>query len=55
MKVSIAIVCSNDHLIKKCLKSIPKKTPVIMVLNYPDEFVLKEVSNKKNIKVYNNV
>jgi len=52
MKFTIAIICSNDHLIEKCIKSIPKDIPIIVVLNYPDDYVLNVVNNNKQIKVY---
>lgn len=52
MKMSIAIICSDDHLIKKCLESIPDKVPIILILNYPDEYVLNLVKNNKQISVY---
>lgn len=52
MKLTIAIICSNDHLIKKCIDSIPKQTPIIVILNYPDDYVLNIVNNDKRIKVY---
>lgn len=52
MKLTIAIICSNDHLIKKCLDSIPKSTPVIVVLNYPDKYVLNLVKKYENVTVY---
>lgn len=52
MKLTVAIICSNDHLIQRCLNSIPKKTPIIVILNNPDEYVLKVVENDKRIKVY---
>lgn len=52
MKFSIAIICSNDHLIEKCISSIPKNVPIIVVLNYPDDYVLDVVKNNKQISVY---
>lgn len=52
MKLTVAIVCSNDHLLKKCLDSIPSKVPIIVVLNYPDEYVLNIVRKRKKIMVY---
>lgn len=52
MKLTVAIICSNDHFIQRCLNSIPKKTPIIVILNNPDEYVLKVVENDKRIKVY---
>lgn len=41
MKLSIAIICSNDHLLKKCLDSIPAEVPILAVLNYPDKYIQK--------------
>lgn len=52
MKISIAIICSNDHLIEKCINSIPKNVPIIVVLNYPDDYVLDVVKKNKQISVY---
>lgn len=52
MKLTIAIICSNDHLIKKCIESIPKNVPIIVVLNYPDDYVLNYVKKNKQITVY---
>lgn len=52
MKLTVAIICSNDHLIKKCIDSIPQKTPIITILNYPDDYVLKTVRNDKRIQMY---
>lgn len=52
MKLTVAIICSKDHLIKKCLDSIPKKVPIIVILNNPDEFVLNLVSKDKRVTVY---
>lgn len=52
MKLSIGIVCSNDHLINKCLDSIPINIPIIVVLNYPDKYVLNAVCNRKNVVTY---
>ena len=52
MKLSIAIVCSNDHVIKRCLESIPKKIPIIVVLNFPDEFVLETIKQYDNVTTY---
>ena len=51
MKLTIAIVCSNDHLIKKWLNSIPKYTPIIVVLNYPDEYVSNIVEKDKRTTI----
>ena len=51
METTVAIVCSNDHLIKKCLDSIPKNTKIIVVLNFPDNYVLETVKNDKRIKI----
>ena len=52
MKVTVAIVCRNDKLITKCLESIPKNTPIITVLNYPDEYVLEVVKKDKRVTSY---
>lgn len=51
MKFSIAIICSNDHLITRCLESIPKDIPIIAVLNYPDEYVLNATSNDSRVTI----
>lgn len=51
MNLTIAIVCSNDHLIKKCLNSIPKQTPIIVVLNYPSEYVSTIVENDRRVTI----
>ncbi len=52
MKFSIGIICSNDHLIERCIESIPKDIPIIVILNYPDQFVEKAVAGNKQISVY---
>lgn len=52
MKVTIAILCSKDHLIKKCLASIPANVPIIVMLNNPDRYVEKVVSQDKRIRVF---
>ena len=52
MKLTVAIVCSTDHLIKKCLDSIPDNIPIIAVLNYPDEYVLDVVKKDKRVTIY---
>ena len=51
MDITIAIVCSTDRLIKKCLQSIPLETPIIAVLNYPDTAVLSIVGNDHRVKL----
>ena len=51
MKLSIAIVCSNDHLISECLKSIPDGIPIIVVLNFPDEYVQQVVEKDKRVTI----
>ena len=52
MKLTVAIICSNDHLIQKCLDNKKTKIPIIVILNYPDDYVLEVVKNDKRIKVY---
>lgn len=52
MKVTVAIVCSTDRLIKKCLKSIPEDIPIIVVLNYPDKYMLDLTNKDKRITTY---
>lgn len=52
MKVTAAIVCSTDHLIKRCLKSIPLTTPIIVVLNYPDDSVLNICKKEERVTIY---
>ena len=39
MKITVAIVCSNDHLLRLCLDSIPNGVPIIVVLNFPDKYI----------------
>ena len=51
MKLSIAIICSNDRLITRCLKSIPKDIPIIAVLNYPDEYVLDACMSDPRVNI----
>lgn len=51
MKLSIAIVCSNDHLISRCLNSIPADVPIIAVLNFPDEYVQNVVEQDSRVKI----
>ena len=51
MRLSIAIVCSNDHLIYDCLKSIPDGVPIIVVLNFPDDYVKNIVESDKRVTV----
>lgn len=52
MKLTVAIVCSKDHMIKKCLNSIPRNVPIIVVLNYPDKYVTNITNNDKRVTVY---
>lgn len=52
MKVTIAILCSKDHLIKKCLASIPNNIPIIVMLNNPDKYVEGVVEQDKRVTVY---
>lgn len=51
MNVTVAIACSTDHLIERCLKSIPQDTPIIAVLNYPDDFVLNICKKDVRVKI----
>lgn len=51
MKVTVAIVCSTDHLIERCIQSIPQETPIIVVLNYPDDYVLSICEKDRRIKI----
>ncbi|MDD4188134.1 MAG: hypothetical protein PHX04_05215 [Bacilli bacterium] len=43
MELTVAIVCSKDVLLSRCLKSIPKEVPVLVVLNFPNDEVLNIV------------
>lgn len=52
MKVTIAILCSKDHLIRKCLASIPNDVPIIVMLNNPDEYVEMVVKRDKRVTIY---
>lgn len=52
MKITIAILCSKDHLIKKCLASIPDNVPIIVMLNNPDKYVESVVKQDKRVTVY---
>ena len=52
MKVTIAILCSKDHLIRKCLASIPQNVPIIVMLNNPDEYVERVVKRDKRVIAY---
>lgn len=52
MKLTVAIVCSKDHLLKKCLDSLPIDVSIIVVLNYPDDYILNLVNLDKRITVY---
>lgn len=52
MKITIAILCSKDHLIKRCLASIPSNVPIIVMLNNPDNYVEKAARQDKRVTVY---
>ena len=52
MKVTIAILCSKDHLIRKCLASIPNNIPIIVMLNNSDDYVERVVKRDKRVIVY---
>ncbi len=52
MKFSVAVICSTDHLIARCLASIPRDIPVIVVLNFPDEYVQRIVYADSRVTVY---
>lgn len=52
MKLTVAIICSKDHLIKKCLDSLPMDIPIIVILNNPDDYVLNLVNSDNRIKMY---
>ena len=47
MELTVAIVCSKDILLARCLKSIPKKYPVLVVLNYPSNEVINIIKQDK--------
>lgn len=51
MKVTIAILCSKDHSIRKCLASIPNNVSIIVMLNNPDEYVERVVKQDKRVTV----
>lgn len=51
MKLTIAIICSNDHLITRCLESIPKKVPILAILNFPDEYVEEACKKDKRVTI----
>lgn len=52
MKVTIVILCSKDHLIRKCLASIPNNVSIIVMLNNPDKYVENVVKQDKRVTVY---
>lgn len=52
MKVTIVILCSKDHLIRKCLASIPNDVSIIVMLNNPDKYVENVVKQDKRVTVY---
>ncbi len=52
MKVTIVILCSKDHLIRKCLASIPNNVPIIVMLNNPDDYVERVVRRDKRVVAY---
>ena len=51
MKITIGIICSTDHSIEKCLYSIPNSVPILVILNYPDEFVLNVCKKDKRVTI----
>lgn len=52
MKLTVAIVCSKDRLLEKCIKSIPSRTPIIIVLNNTDDYTINICKKYNNIKTY---
>jgi glycosyltransferase involved in cell wall biosynthesis len=51
MEVTVAIICSKDELISKCLRSIPGDTKILAVLNNPSDSVLRIVSDDNRVSV----
>lgn len=49
MELTVAIICSNDILLSNCLKSIPKKIPILIVLNNPSEEVLDIIKTEPRV------
>ena len=52
MRFSFAIVCSNDHCLLECLKSIQEDIPIIVVQNFPDKYVQTICENDKRISIF---
>ena len=52
MRFSFAIVCSNDHCLLECLKSIQEDIPIIVVQNFPDKYVQTICDNDKRISIF---
>lgn len=52
MKITVAIVCSKDRLLEKCIKSIQKDTPIIVVLNNTDDYTINICKKYKNLTTY---
>jgi len=50
MEITVAIICSSDVLISKCLKSISESTRILVILNNPSEKILDIVSNDSRVK-----
>ncbi len=52
MGITVAIICSKDRLLEKCIKSIPEITPIIVILNNADEYTVNICNKYKNIKTH---
>lgn len=50
MEITVAIVCSNDVRIAKCLNSIPKGVRIIVVLNNPTDEVMQIIVNDNRVE-----
>lgn len=51
MKFTVAIVCSDDHSIAECLKSIQEDVSIIVVLNFPDDYVQMTCENDHRVSI----
>ena len=49
MEVTVAIICSNDVLIKNCLRSIPEHINILVVLNNPSNEVISIVNDDSRV------
>lgn len=50
MDITVAIVCSTDNRLSRCIASVEKGTPILVVLNYPSESVLAMVSAEPRVE-----